>query len=284
MKRWSALRWAALLSALFSQSAVAATPPKVVTLAPHLTEMVCAIGGCSLLQAVGAYSNYPPEVTQLPVVSDALSINLERLLQLAPTHIYAWDGGTPESQLARLRSLGLPVKAMRVNQLQDVAMAMRGMGEDLGLKASAEAAAQHYEQGLAALRKRYRAAKPVRVFYQIEANPAYTVNAKSPISEAIRLCGGVNVFGELKSLAAPVSIEAVIAAKPDLVLYASVNGDAVRRYWAPFTSLAWVRKNQFYAVEADLIARASPRLLKGAEAVCAALDRARGRWEVGGRT
>ena len=113
------------------------------------------------------------------------------------------------------------------------------------------------------------------MFYQIETDPAYTVNVQSPISQVISLCGGINPFASLPTLAAPVSVEAILATAPEVVLHSEHDGRAMHRYWARFPSSTVTRYGTLYGVDANLVTRAGPRLAEGAEVVCGVLDEAR---------
>ena len=247
---------------------------RVVTLAPHLAELVCAAAGCETLVAVTAYSDFPPEISKLPMVGDVAQLNLEAVLALRPTQVIAWDGGTPAAQLDRLKTVKLPVTALRIERLDEVADALVQLGSLLGTAERAEAAARDYRQRLAALRATHAEAKPLRVLYQIETAPVYSINRASPISEAITLCGGVNVFADLPTLAAPVTDEAVLAARPQLVIHEPADAAAVTAYWARFAQAARSQP-RLVAIDPDLLARAGPRLAQGVEQLCAALDATR---------
>lgn len=274
MKRWPC----GLLLALVALAAQAGGKPstqRIVTLAPHLAELVCAAGACNQLVGVGAFTNYPPAVERVPVLSDVSTLNYEFLLKLRPTRVYVWDGGTPAPQLARLKSLGLPVVAVRIDTLEEVASTLRSMGQQLGHAAEGAAAAERYLRRINALKARYAKSRKLKVFYQIETSPAYTVNGQSPISQVIALCGGVNVFASLPTLAAPVSVEAVLAQRPEVVLHSENDRRAIRDYWRHFEELPLVHFDNFYGVNADLLTRSGPRLADGAEAVCEALESAR---------
>jgi iron complex transport system substrate-binding protein len=268
---------AALFLTLCCSLAQAGAPPqRVVTLAPHLTELVCAVGACGRLVGVSAYSDYPAQVKNLPQVSDAATVNLEAVLALKPDLVLAWDGGTAPETVARLRGLGLRVEPLRVRGLEDVAAALEETGALLGATDAAQQAAQAYRTRLGLLRARWRGAAPIRTVYQIETAPAYTVNRDSPISEAMALCGGVNVFADLPRLAAPVRAEAMLAARPEAVLYGGEeNAPAIHDYWARLAGAPAARTDNLYAVDANLLARATPRLLDGVEQVCTILDQAR---------
>ncbi len=228
--------------------------------------------------AVGAYSDYPPEVKTRPVVGDVAQLNVEALLALRPTHIVAWQGGTPSAQLAKLQAMQLPLTTLRIEHIADVPLALENLGRVLGTPEKARAAADDYRQRLAAVAARQSVdqdIKPLRVLYQIETAPVYSVNRHSPISEAITLCGGLNVFSALPTLAAPVTDEAVLAAHPAVVIHAPADAAAVHAYWARFAKAARVQPH-FIAIDPDLLARAGPRMVQGVEQLCAAMDALRG--------
>ena len=78
-------------------------PQRIITLAPHLSELVDEAGGAERLVSVSAFSNFPESVKQLPITSDARSIDLEKMKSLRPDLIIYWRGGTPESQIQSIK-------------------------------------------------------------------------------------------------------------------------------------------------------------------------------------
>lgn len=270
------IRWCFVAALLLSATAAQGDARRVVTLAPHLAELVCAAGGCERLVAVSAHSDFPPSVATLPEVGDGWQVNLEAVLAQRPDLIVAWAGGTPVDNIARLRKLDLRVEALPISTLDGVADALETVGGWLGTEAAAKQAASAYRQRLAGLRAKHRGATPIRVVYQIETAPAYTVNGKSPISEAMAVCGGVNVFASLPTLAAAVGAEAMLVAAPEVVLYGGEENTAdIRAYWSRLGAAPAAKRGALYPIDADRLARAGPRLLDGIEEVCALLDRAR---------
>ncbi len=269
------LRPRVLLACALAAALPARAAERVVTLAPHLAELVCAAAGCEALVAVGAYSDYPPAVKTLPVIGDVAQVNLEAVMALRPTRVIAWQGGTPAAQLAKLHAVKLPLTVLRTERLDDVATALIQLGQALGTPQRANAAASTYRTQLAAQRQRYAGAKPLRVLYQIETAPVYSINHQSPISEAITLCGGINVFADLPTLAAPVSDEAVLSAQPAVVIHSPEDTAAVQAYWARFAKAARVQP-ALVPIDGDLLARSGPRLVQGVQALCAALATVRG--------
>ncbi|SFF51415.1 iron complex transport system substrate-binding protein [Fontimonas thermophila] len=265
--------WAAVL-ALVCGGAVAAE--RIVTLAPHLAELVCAVERCAQLVGVAAYTDAPPQAAAQVRIGDAFNVNLEAVVALRPDLVLAWDGGTPQPTVERLRRLGLRTEAIAVRRLDDVAVALERVGVLAGAADAGVAAATRYRQRLQALRRQYAGRARLRVFYQIETDPAYSINRHSPIHEALELCGGDNVFADLPALAAPVSREAVLAARPQVVVHAQQEDPAqIGRYWARLPGLAPADPAHRVVVDANALTRQSPRVLDGVQALCEGLDRVR---------
>lgn len=249
-----------------------ASARRIVSLSPHATEMLYAIGAGSRLVATVDYSNYPPAARQLPRVGGYSGVSLEAVMRQQPDLVVAWqDGGNPR-ELQRLRQLGVPVFISHPLQLEDVAREMRSLGQLTATQAPADAAASHYRQRLQQLRQRYARRPPLTVFYQISSAPIFTVSQRSFMGSVMQLCGGRNVFGGLAQAAPQVSMEAVVAAQPQVMLAGRAD---ILRMWDRWPALPAVAKATRYVVDEDLLTIPGPRLLDGAVAMCATLDTAR---------
>jgi iron complex transport system substrate-binding protein len=248
---------------------------RVIALAPHLSELVFAAGAGATLVGRDSWSDHPLAVRAVVDVGDAFRLDLERIVTLRPDIVLAWGGGTPPATIAKLHELGLRVVVLKPRTLDDPARHLELIGALTGHREESLAAAAHYRQALAALRAREAHAAPLRVFYQVNEQPLYTVNGLAPLGQVIALCGGVNPFAALAPLAPVVSEEAVIAADPQVILSASGEGGslaALRAHWGRWPTLAATRRGAFHALDADLVTRPGPRLPEGAAALCAALD------------
>jgi iron complex transport system substrate-binding protein len=252
---------------------------RIVSLAPHITELLFAAGAGSSVVGVVAYSNYPAAAQRLPKVGDVNALDLERIVALKPDLVMVWQQGSPQGQLDVLAALGLPVYYNQPRSLDDIARTLERFGELAGTRATAEAAARAFRQRLAALRARYRGRDTVTVFHQIWDQPLMTVNGEHLISQVLALCGGRNVFGDLPPLVPHVAIEAVLDADPE-VIGAAGTGSAAEAglgAWFGWPRLRAIARGNVYVIDPDLISRHSPRILDGAEQLCAALDAARAR-------
>lgn len=257
------------------------TPAKrIIALAPHLTEIAYAAGAGPALVAVSAYSDYPPEAQRLPRVGDGARVDIERILTLKPDLVLAWQSGNQAGDIARLEQLGIAVWVSEPSRLDDIARLLRGVALLAGVSAAGEGAASAMERDLNALRLRHatraQGQTAVRVFYEIWHQPLMTVNGRHMINDAITLCGGRNVFADVVTVTPTVTLEAVLAAQPQVVIGGGSAHDAaaLSTRWRAMP-LPALRELPTYFVDPDIIQRASPRVLKGVQAVCGFLDNTR---------
>jgi len=265
------LLWLAALPALAGER------PRLVSLAPSLTEIAYAAGAGGALVGTVAYSDYPAAARSLPRVGDGWQVDVEGVLALRPDVVLAWTSGTPQATVDRLRAAGLQVVSVPTFRLADVPAALRQLGALAGTPADAEAAALRFEVAIRRLRQRYAGVPVLTVFVQIDDQPLYTVGGRHVISEVVELCGGRNVFHALPQVAPAVDLEAVLARDPQVILSTDDTVADPAAAWRRWPQLRAVSAGTVYSLPADLVARATPRLAAGAERTCAALDDARRR-------
>lgn len=256
---------------------------RVISLAPHATELIYAAGGGAKLVGTVTYSDYPPAAQAVPRVGDNKALDLERIAALKPDLIVVWRHGNAERQIDALRALHIPLFFSEPKHLDDVASSLRRLGMLLGTEPAADAAAASFLRDIAALRARYATRPPVTTFFQVWDRPLMTLNGDHLINDVITLCGGRNVFAALKPIVPTVTDEAVLAANPEAIVTTSAGAT---RSDAPLPSLArwraWpamtaVARNNLFAIDGDLLTRPSPRIAQGAAALCEDLDTARTR-------
>jgi iron complex transport system substrate-binding protein len=249
---------------------------RVITLGPHLTEQVFAVGGGAQVVGVSRFSDFPAEARRLPVVGDAAAVHHEQIARLKPDLILVWRTGFPERSRAPLQAIGVPVFESEIRSIPELAASMRRIGLLLGHAGAGEAQASKVEQQWAKLQADHAGRKPVRVFYQLWHQPLMTVNREHLISQAIAACGGVNVFGELPTFTPTVSWEAAVQRNPQVIAMAGAPSDHPERgEWPRFPQVEAVKAGRFALIEGDLIGRMGPRFVQGAKQLCDAIDAAR---------
>ena len=251
---------------------------RIVSLAPHATELLFAAGAGNAVVGVVRYSDFPDAAKQVPVVGEAGALDLETLLSMKPDLIVAWQSGNPAAAIERLLKFNIPVFLSEPRHLDDIATNLERLSLLAGTQLLAAAASTQFRAALQQLRADYSGKPPVTVFYQIWDRPLITLNGAHMVSAVLELCGGKNLFAALPVIAPEVSMEAVLAADPDVIIASgsASSEDHGLGQWARWPTLRAVRNKQLYFVEPDYIQRSTPRLLAGAKEICKALEAARG--------
>ena len=256
-------------------------PQRIITVAPHLSEVVESAGGANRLISVSAYSNFPDSVKQLPITSDARSIDLEKMKQLRPDLIIYWRGGTPETQIESIKKTftSISVVSVEPKKLTDIANDIETIGKLLGTETIAKKNAETLRSQINDLKKRYqnKHSRKVRVFYQVWAQPLMTLNQDHLIADIISICGGEQLFAKEKLLVPTVSREAVVKANPEII-FTAVDTKQMKTDWSMWSSipqLAATQKKAFVDIDGDMISRPSSRIMQGAQKICSEIDKIR---------
>ena len=247
---------------------------RIISLAPHTTELLFAAGAGTRIVGADRYSDHPPEAKRIPRIGDSSLLDIERIVALKPDLIVVWLHGTPERQLSKLRALRIPVFHNEPRTLADISRSLVQLGRVAGTEPYAEKAAGDFAAAVAELRAQYAGRLPVPLFYQLWTDPLLTINGEHLISDVVRLCGGANIFADLKALVPTVSAEAVVAAKPEVIVTTSgeFSNDEAFRVWKKFPSMRAVANNAFIILDSGTISRHSPQILEGARVLCQRLD------------
>ncbi|HKU71213.1 MAG TPA: cobalamin-binding protein, partial [Burkholderiales bacterium] len=249
---------------------------RIVTLAPHLTELTFSAGAGGHVVGVARYSDFPSQARDLPNIGDSALMDFEQIVALKPDLVLAWRSGNAPADVERIEQLGFPVFVSEAARLADLPRVTRAIGTLAGTLPEAAHAAAQFEKDIRTLRERHAHATRLRVFYLVWRKPFMTVGGSHLISDVIALCGGQNVFAGMRQLAPVVTLEAIIAAKPEAVLGGSGpgTGTTFESEWRAAAPEPLSALPAFY-VNPDLIQRPTLRMAEGASAVCSALDRVR---------
>ncbi|TVP42621.1 MAG: cobalamin-binding protein [Halomonas sp.] len=256
---------------------------RIATLSPGATELTYAAGAGEQVVAVVSYSDYPPEAKQVASVGSHTRIDLEALVGLAPDLVIGWVTGNPAEQMETLEALGMPVFYIEPRDIEGVASAIERLARLAGTETVGRSVADDFRQRMAALEARYSPREPVPTFYQVWDEPLMGVNDQHLIGQVVKLCGGVNVFGELSRPIPRIDDEAVLAANPEAII-AGGMGEENRHWlthWAQYPHLTAVAEDNLFFVPPSLIQRPTPRLIEGTQILCEKLDTARQKRERG---
>lgn len=250
---------------------------RIVSMSPHVTELLFAAGGGDRIVGAVTYSDYPEAAKKIPRIGTNRQIDMERVIAMKPDLIVAWMHGSSERQIDTLRQLGIPIFHSEPLKLDGIADNVQRLGQLLGTENVAQPAASQIRAQFAALTKQYASRPPVRMFYQVWDKPLYTLSSGSIVTDAMRVCGGLNIFANLKVTAPVVSIEGVLQADPEAIFGTAEKDYGGVTLWKPYTTLKAVRNGNLFTLDGELLNRAGPRMVDGTRAMCEMLEQARQR-------
>lgn len=240
---------------------------RVVTLSPHLAELVALLDDSSLLVGVSDYSDSPASVQRIPRIGGAGGFDLEAILALQPDLVLGWQGGNREQDLSLLRSHGLNVHSIPGETLDDIRSALLMLGELLDKAPAARREASRFDERLRTLNARF-ADRPRRVaFIEISRQPLMGLAGRHPFSAALQLCGIENILRDSDRSALHVDLESVLARQPDFILLQQKPSDPLWSERLTFYQIDGVNRRPL-SYDANLALRQTPRLLDAVEQVC----------------
>ncbi len=239
---------------------------RIVSLAPHLTELLFSIGVGARIVGTVRFSDYPAAARAIPVLGDAFTVNIESIIAREPDLVVAWHTGGTTKIIEKLRGLGVAVYVNEAGDLPSIATSTQKLSVLVGRSERGEALKQQFTRQLQALRTRNRQA-PTRVFFQISDQGLYTVNDTHLIGQAMSVCGVENVFGSSVVPVPIVSKESVLAASPDVIVISQPTAEVVSPWvkkWSEIEDFG-VKIRQ---IDPALISRPSLRMIDGIDALC----------------
>jgi len=250
IRTWGALclwAWCALASA---------DGLRIVTLAPHATEIVFAAGAGDQIVGTVESSDFPEPAKVIPRVGDGLNTSAEQVLALNPDWVIGW----PSSLLSQLDGLGIDTMAASPDSLEDIGQAVLQIGQIMGTLPDAQAWHRQFMQQMQSLGEFDADAtdKPLRVVVLASANAQYVIGRHALINDALKRCGGINPFAQTQAAAPQISRESLIAAKPDVI----ISG------MAPDNPQTMTLIAPLAVIDADSLYRPGPRFINAAQAIC----------------
>ena len=248
---------------------LSAPPQRIVSLAPHITEVVFDLGAGPRLVGTVRYSDWPEAAKEVPRVGDAWSASVETIVALKPDLVLAWQGGGLVRPVEQIQALGIPVYYDVTENLEDIARSQERLGVLLGASETGAKRSAATRARLAALKREAPTQGP-KTFFQIADQNLYTVSSQHFIGEALALCGAHNIFADAELPVPTVGVESVVAADPALILISRPVGQETlwETKWFDYGSVEAVYNDGIRIIAADLISRPGTRLIQGVERLC----------------
>lgn len=226
-------------------------PHRLICLAPSVVDDVYSLGAGSDVIAVSDYTTYPPKAAEKQTIGPPLNPSLEKIVALHPDLVLGTGGINLIPEIDQLAHYGIPVFMVNPHGIAGIYKSIASLGEALNLQAHATALVNDLEARVLAMRARVRGKRVIRLFMPLWYDPIVTIGQHAFITELIAAAGGSSITSDIPQEWPQVSLEAIIARRPDALLLIkgskfSLNDLAGRPGWQ---ALAAVRDRRVYYVD-----------------------------------
>lgn len=255
-----------------------APAPRIIALAPHIVEMLFAIGAGQQIIATTDHTDYPAAATKIPKIGTSSRIQLERVIELQPDLIIAWKSGNPSDELARIKQLGFNVIYSQPDSFEDVAKELKLFGQLTGHSDKAKSLADKFLIDLANIKQQFANKAEIIGFYEVWSRPLTTIASGSWPQQFLDICGITNPFAQGRVHYPQVSIEQVLQANVDVIIQplARKQADENSYNWQKWPVLPAVKHQQMITIDADVIHRMTTRSLGALLDLCQQAEESRG--------
>jgi iron complex transport system substrate-binding protein len=241
----------------------AASPQRIVSVLPSLTESVCALGACDRLVGVDRYSNWPARVKQLPQVGGGLDLSLEAIVRLKPDVVLL---ATSSRAGERLEALGIKVLMFEPSSHAQVKSSLQQLDALLGTQRS-DALWQRVERDFAEAAKLLPAsARGATIYFEVDRTP-YAAGEVSFIGQTVARLGLKNIVDKALGAFPKINPEFVVQRQPDVIVLSERHASELpaRPGWKQLKALQNKAVCELTAQEGDLVVRSGPRMAEGAK-------------------
>jgi len=246
---------------------------RVVSLAPNLTEIMFAVGAGNRLVGRTSYCDYPAEAKAIAEVGDTLHPSLERIIALKPQVVLVSTASQLEVFTNQLQGQNIAVYVTDPHDLEGVFRSIAQIGEIVGEKDQANLLVQKLRERTNAVEQAVKQKQPVRVFYQVSAEPLYTAGHDSFVTDLMRRAGGASVTADVPGAWPKYSNESALAARPDAIILPTGGsmGAANATVAEALRQSPAALQGRVYKINDDHLARPGPRAVDGLEEMAHAL-------------
>ncbi len=241
---------------------------RIITLSPHLTEIVYVLEKAQSLVAVSDYSDFPSEAALLPSIASYEGANIAEIMRLQPTHILAWRGGNKDADIAKLKTLGFNVYASQINSVDDLIQEIKNIGEFLEAKPTSERLANEIVGNVTLLRQTY-AGQSLNAVYYLNHHPLVGLGNDTWLNSLLNICGINNIYAKSAAAYPQLQISDIIRQQPDVLIAAnSLNSKQLDTFWERHKA---VLSAKLVSANPDALHRFTPRAIGEITRVCKAV-------------
>ena len=251
--------------------------PTIIALAPHIVEILYDIGAGEQIIGTTDFADYPAQAKLIPRIGHYAKLQIERVIELQPDLIIAWQSGNPSDDLNRLSQLGFTIVYSEPKTFEDIASEIRLFGQLTGHHVQAQQLSTQLLTTLATLKSAYQNKAAITVFYELWSRPLTTIAKGSWSQQHLNICQANNPFEQVNTPYPQINIEQVLQTPVELIIQPmSINQRAKEAFnWQDWPLIPAVKNDRIIQPNADALHRMTPRSLAELTKLCLAIDRVR---------
>jgi iron complex transport system substrate-binding protein len=237
-------------------------PMRIVSLAPSLTETIFALGAGADVVGVSQYTDYPPQAASLPKVGTFLTPNIEAIVALRPNLIIGPATSADQREIHALRAMGYPVLMVDDNSIAGVEESIERIGARIGKARQAHRLVLRIGAAIATIEMQLKHAPRTRVLMVVGHQPIVAVGRGNYLNELIKLAHGDNIAQMTAQQWPRLSLEYIIAARPQVILDGQMGSDASSPdgFWSHYPTIPAVRHHHVYGYPDEPVLHPGPRI------------------------
>ncbi|GAB4298270.1 MAG: vitamin B12 ABC transporter substrate-binding protein BtuF [Methylophaga sp.] len=251
-----------------------ATPERIISLAPSITETLFALELGDKLVAVTDYCDYPPAAQSLPSVGGYTDTSLEAILNQKPDLVIMLQGQQKLRQ--QLHQLGIRTHSLNNSHLSDIEAAIASIGQVTGHQKQARALLADIQQKKQQLQAKIQSVPPVRTLISIahyvhsdQLETVYIAGQHDFYNDLLTLAGGINVYQDSRVKVPSISKEGVIRMNPDVIIDIFPEADdhqsdmdLAMKQWQQLESVNAVKSGRVHILQRDYASIPGPRIIQ----------------------
>jgi len=249
---------------------IPASPQRIVSLAPNITETLFALGLDKEIVGVTRFCDYPQETASKRKIGGLVNPSLEKIVSLKPDLVIGTADGNRKETVDRLERIGLPVYVVNPGSLDDILEMILDIGEITGRRKTANRLVDNLRKRIDHVVLLTEDSSRPGVFFQVGVDAMITAGKNTFIDRLIRSAGGENIAGDSTTRYPRFSMEKIILKNPDIIIVSSAKNrtsSSIKQAWGKWKDIAAVEKGNIHVINPDLVSRPAPRIVDGLEII-----------------
>lgn len=254
--------------AWISETLPKSNEPRIITLSPHLTEIVYALGKGDKIVAVSDYSDYPKQAANIKSVASYEGANIAEIVRLKPTHILVWRGGNKDADIEKISQLNTNLYESNITSVSTLFEDIISIGAFLSAQEEARVLVERMTLVVNSINSKHQN-KSVSAVYYLSTQPLLGLGNDKWLNSLLTLCGINNIYLDSPSAYPQLQMSHILRNQPDLLIAASASTNSqVEAFWQPYQS---IYKAKIVLANPDALHRFTPRALSEMDRVCDAI-------------